>query len=52
MCHDQVLHTTDDTSTPESGSTHPTILVVDDEQSILDLVRDILEKEGYTVLLA
>ena len=29
-----------------------TILVVDDEQSIRDLVARILEREGYTVLLA
>ncbi|MDH5639973.1 MAG: response regulator [Nitrospira sp.] len=30
----------------------PTILVIDDEQSIRGLVREILEKEGYNVLEA
>lgn len=30
----------------------PTILVIDDEPAILALVRDILEDEGYTVVVA
>lgn len=30
----------------------PTILVIDDEPAILALVQDILEDEGYTVLVA
>lgn len=32
--------------------TKPSILVVDDEASILELIRDILEGEGFTVLIA
>ncbi len=29
-----------------------TVLVIDDEEMILDMLRDVLELEGYTVLLA
>lgn len=32
--------------------TKPSILVVDDEATILELIRDILEVEGFTVLIA
>ena len=36
------------------GSTggRPTLLVIDDEEMILSMLRDVLELEGYTVLLA
>lgn len=35
-----------------SSVTKPAILVVDDEVTILELIRDILEGEGFTVLIA
>ncbi|MDF1499700.1 MAG: response regulator [Anaerolineales bacterium] len=35
---------------PDAG--HSKILVVDDEQSILDIVKAFLEKEGYQVITA
>ena len=35
-----------------SGSLQPTVLIVDDEQPILDLLENILQDAGYTVLTA
>lgn len=35
-----------------AASTQYSILVVDDEPTILELIRDILEAEGFTVLVA
>ena len=32
--------------------THPTVLVVDDEDDIVELMRDFLEADGYRVLTA
>lgn len=32
--------------------TRPTVLVVDDDEDLLDVLRDILEEEGYRVLTA
>src|SRR5579859_3990439 len=38
--------------TPVKDSPMPTILIAEDEQSVATLLRDILEDEGYAVLLA
>ena len=35
-----------------TGRSQPTILIVDDEQPILDLLHDVLTDEGYRVLIA
>ena len=41
-----------DTAPPGPERGRPTILVVDDEQAILHMLRDVLQDEGYMVLLA
>ncbi len=41
-----------DTVPPGPERRRPTILVIDDEQAILDMLEEILQDEGYTVLLA
>lgn len=37
---------------PSSGPGGPTILIVDDEQPIADIVAEVLGEEGYTTLVA
>jgi two-component system, OmpR family, response regulator VicR len=45
-------HTLDPAPTSSPGSSSPTILVVDDEPEILELLQEMLQDEGYTVLTA
>jgi CheY-like chemotaxis protein len=46
---DRRLMPSSDSALP--GREHPVILVIDDEQAILDMLEEILQDEGYTVLL-
>ncbi len=41
-----------DTAPPDRAWRRPIILVIDDEQAILDLLQEMLQDEGYRVLLA
>ncbi len=41
-----------ETELKTSASLQPTVLIVDDEQPILDLLQNILQDAGYTVLTA
>ena len=41
-----------DAPSPDRERRRPIILVIDDEQAILDLLREMLQDEGYTVLVA
>ncbi len=52
MHQDLLLEPTRATPRPGPEPGRPVILVIDDETTILDLLRDILAMEGYTVLLA
>ena len=52
MSQDQLPQPTSATPLPRPTAGRPVILVIDDEAPLLDLLRTILEQEGYTVLLA
>ncbi len=52
MSQDQLPQPTSATPLPRPAAGRPIILVIDDEAPLLDLLRELLELEGYTVLLA
>jgi two-component system, OmpR family, phosphate regulon response regulator PhoB len=52
VSQDQLPQPTSATPLPRPAAGRPVILVIDDEAPLLDLLRTILEQEGYTVLLA
>jgi two-component system, OmpR family, phosphate regulon response regulator PhoB len=52
VSQDQLPQPTSATPLPCPAAGRPVILVIDDEAPLLDLLRTILEQEGYTVLLA
>lgn len=52
MHSDRRLTPSGDTAPPGRERGSPTILVIDDEQAILDMLKEMLQDEGYTVLLA
>ncbi len=52
MQHSQVPVSSDDTVPTGNDPGNPVILVIDDEEMILSLLQEVLELEGYTVLVA
>ena len=52
MQHNEVSGPASDPVPAGRASDRPVILVIDDEAMILAMLRDVLEFEGYTVLLA
>lgn len=52
MQHDHLPEPTSDLPPPRPARERPVILVIDDEAMIVDMLRMVLELEGYTVLEA
>jgi CheY-like chemotaxis protein len=50
--HNQIPVSSNDTVPTGDDPSRPVILVIDDEEMILSLLQEVLDLEGYTVLLA